>query len=235
MARWFNIALLLMVFLSVSLSAQVRGVRFAPTPVSAVHLSGAGHSFTLRPAPVRAEHPFGRPAIFFGDPYFYGDYGFEPQSEPATPEVVVVQAQPAAPAPEKSPPEPLLLELRGDRFVRVGAGDYAPEDDTSVSANSLRYRRSGGSWSAGSRDSAQTPRELPPAVLVFRDGHKEEVRNYTITGPVIYTAADYWTQGSWTRKIQIADLDVASTLKLNQERGANFSLPAGPNEVVVRP
>lgn len=216
MVRWFNIALLLMVFLSVSLRAQMRGVRFAPAPVSQVHLSGTGHGFTLRPAPMQGEHPFGRRSVFWGA-YFYPDYGFESQSESITPEIVVVQAPPA-PVPEKSSAEPLLLELRGDRFVRLGTEDYSSEPGPNVSANST-----------------PTPRELPPAVLVFRDGHKEEVRSYTITGPVIYTAADYWTEGSWTRKIQIADLDVPSTLKLNQERGTNFSLPAGPNEVVVRP
>jgi hypothetical protein len=30
-------------------------------------------------------------------------------------------------------------------------------------------------------------------------------------------------------------LDVPATLKLNQERGAKFSLPSGPNEVMIRP
>ena len=48
----------------------------------------------------------------------------------------------------------------------------------------------------------------------------------------IYSKADYWTTGSWTRKIQIADLDVPATLKLNQQRGLNFVLPASSNEVV---
>ena len=81
----------------------------------------------------------------------------------------------------------------------------------------------------------QTPRELPPAVLVFHDGRREEVSEYTIMSGTIYSKADYWTTGSWTRKIQIADLDVPATLRLNQERGVKFVLPASPNEVVVRP
>ena len=215
MTRWFNFALLLM-FFSCSLNAQMRGGHFAPAPVSSFHASGTGHSFIVRRASQEGVGSLERRGIFFGDPFFYGDYGFEPQSESGTPEVVVVQPPPA-PVAEKPSAEPLLLELRGDHFVRVGAEDYS-SGDTSVSANS-----------------APAPRELPPAVLVFRDGHTEEVRNYTITGPVIYTTADYWTDGSWTRKILIADLDVPSTLRLNRERGANFSLPAGPNEVVIRP
>jgi hypothetical protein len=51
----------------------------------------------------------------------------------------------------------------------------------------------------------------------------------------LYTSANYWTSGSWTRKIEIANLDVPATLKLNQERGSKFSLPSGPQEVVIRP
>jgi hypothetical protein len=76
--------------------------------------------------------------------------------------------------------------------------------------------------------------EVPPAALAFRDGHKEEVGSYSIIGGTLYTKADYWTSGSWTRKIQITDLDLPATLKLNQERGVNFALPAGPYEVVIR-
>jgi hypothetical protein len=71
--------------------------------------------------------------------------------------------------------------------------------------------------------------------LVFRDGHQEEIEKYTIIGPVIHIRADYWSTGSWTRKVAITDLDLPATLKVNRERGGKFSLPSGPNEVVVRP
>src|SRR4029077_944363 len=82
---------------------------------------------------------------------------------------------------------------------------------------------------------AEPPSQLPPAVLVFRDGHEEEIGKYLIVGATIYTSSDYWSSGSWTRKVQMADLDVPATLKLNQERGAKFTLPSGPSEVMVRP
>ena len=72
-------------------------------------------------------------------------------------------------------------------------------------------------------------------MLVFRDGHQEEIEKYTIIGSVIYAPADYWSTGSWRRKVAIADLDIAATLKMNRERGGRFSLPSGPNEVVFRP
>jgi hypothetical protein len=70
--------------------------------------------------------------------------------------------------------------------------------------------------------------EIPAAVLVFRDGHTEQIRKYVITATTLSTSADYWSSGSWTRKIPIADLNVAETLKLNQQRGTGFSLPSRP-------
>jgi hypothetical protein len=71
--------------------------------------------------------------------------------------------------------------------------------------------------------------------LLYRDGRKEEVSSYTIVGTVMYSSADYWNNGSWNKKIQLADLDVPGTLRLNQERGVRFVLPSAPNEVVTRP
>jgi hypothetical protein len=233
MVRCFTIALLAGTFLAVPLSAQRRGMGFAP----AVHPASRG-SFTARTVTARAEHPFGGRQFFLGNPYFYPDYAFDVAGEPAGPAVVVIQVPPSAPAIEKSPPEALLLELRGDRFVRVGADDYAPDRVQTAAQSSEQISEPSLQRVQPRRESqaaVQPPRELPPAVLVFRDGHKEEVSSYTIAGRVLYADANYWTQGSWTRKIQIADLDVPSTLKLNRERGANFSLPNGPNEVMIRP
>jgi hypothetical protein len=50
----------------------------------------------------------------------------------------------------------------------------------------------------------------------------------------LYAKGDYWTSGSWTKEIQIADLDSPATLRLNQKRGVKSALPAGPDEVVMR-
>jgi hypothetical protein len=52
---------------------------------------------------------------------------------------------------------------------------------------------------------------------------------------VMYSSADYWSSGSWNKKIQLADLDVPGTLRLNQERGVKFVLPSAANEVITRP
>jgi hypothetical protein len=177
-------------------------------------------------------------APYFDSDYDYGyDYGYD--SEPGTagatpPQVIVGQAaQPGSPAPVPEAPESLVLELHGDHYVRVtnyGESQSQPETERASGLAS-------GAPSANPRRSqvAEPPSELPPAALVFRDGHQEAIGKYMIVGTTIYTSADYWSSGSWTRKVQIAELDVPATLKLNQERGARFSLPSGPNEVMVRP
>ena len=66
-------------------------------------------------------------------------------------------------------------------------------------------------------------------------GHTEELSSYSIIGTTLYAKGDYWSSGSWTRKIQMAELNIPATVKRNQERGVNFELPAGPNEVILRP
>ena len=161
--------------------------------------------------------PFRRTPYFYGAPYFYSDYdSYEPERPtppPAAPPAPVVQVT-AEPLPD-----PVLLELRGNQWVKVttfgeaSAGALSPES------------------------AAQMPlqKEMAPAVLIYRDGHSEEVSSYSIIGRVMYTKSDYWTSGTWTRTIQIADLDVPATLKQNQQRGVKFELPSGPDEVVIRP
>ncbi len=140
-----------------------------------------------------------------------------------TDEVELLRAPQAA-------PEPLLLEWHGDHWVRVTS-----HGQSATGAQPDYSERSNGRSAPSERNGAsQPPREPPPAVLVFRDGHKEEVSSYTIIGGTMYTKADYWTSGSWTKEIQIADLDLPATLRLNQERGVKFALPAGPYEVVMR-
>ncbi len=170
-------------------------------------------------------------------PYDYSDYYSEPSpSETGPSRVVVVERdQPRAEAPPPSPPpESLMLELRGNHWVRVtDSGQTMASSPTGEkgSAKAADVRTITPQESAA----VEPPRELPPAVLVYRDGHKEEVTRYTIVGGTIYTSADYWNSGSWTKKVPIAELNVPATLELNHERGANFSLPSSPHVVVIRP
>jgi len=60
---------------------------------------------------------------------------------------------------------------------------------------------------------------VDPTVLVFRDGHKQEVSNYAIMGQTVYVF------DSRTQKIAVGDLDVPATVKANDDRGVEFHLP----------
>src|SRR6266436_204776 len=183
-------------------------------------------------------HPSERRSILLAYPYFYSDSDYDSREASQQPQVVVVQA--SAPLPPPAPPAPresLLIEWQGDHFVRTtsakdsAGAQIATDYSEKYAVPSSPAIRSG----SGQKNTAQPPRDLPPAVLVFRDGHKDEVSEYTIMSGTIYSKTDYWTTGSWTRKIQVAELDVPATLKLNRERGLKFVLPGSPNEVVIRP
>ena len=198
----------------------------------------------------------GRYARVRGGRGFLGGYGYASNYYPyydtegggwieTPPPQVMVQTAPATASATPKAAEPLVMELRGDHWVRLtpyGAQALAEQGDVAqagVPAGPLvapqagvRSRRGGDASAAAA---PQAPSELPPAVLVFRDGHQLEAAKYTIIGKTISIKTDYWTSGSWTRTVQIAELDLPATLKANQARGANFSLPSRPSEVVIRP
>jgi hypothetical protein len=72
--------------------------------------------------------------------------------------------------------------------------------------------------------------EQPATVLVFRDGHLVEVKNYAIVGDTLF---DY--SASVRKKIALSDLDVDATEKRNEERGVDFRLPVLQLKIVERP
>lgn len=172
-------------------------------------------------------------APYFYPPEFYSDYYEEPPESEAPPtRVVVVQTSPPAPqAPPPPPPESLLLELHGDHWVRI---TDSGEEEVNLQTHQPGSRQTVSRRSAVSESSLHA-RPVPPAILVFRDGHQEQTARYTIIGPAIYTSPEHWAGGSWAQKIPLSELDVAATLRLNQERGVSFSFPTTPNEVVIRP
>jgi hypothetical protein len=174
----------------------------------------------------------------FASPFYsdYSDYDSEPENfdEPPSP-FIARTTQPLAAVP--NPAESLVLELQGDHWVRLTNYGQSQTGQILQSDSQRASSLTSSSLFSASRQihASEPPSELPPAVLVFRDGHQEEIGKYVIAGATIYTSADYWSSGWWTRKVQIAALDIPATLKVNRERGAKFSLPSGPHEVMIRP
>jgi hypothetical protein len=66
----------------------------------------------------------------------------------------------------------------------------------------------------------QEDKPVAPTTLVFRDGHRQEVTNYAIMGQMV------WVFGDTTKKVALSDLDVAATVKANDDRGIEFKVPA---------
>lgn len=166
----------------------------------------------------RGHRPFNRTFGFFGTPYFYSDY-YEPSD---------FEYQPTEPLPAPIPvqvkteplPDPVLLELHGSHWVKVT--NFGDASDPALATETLAEKQT-------------KAKPLPPAVLVYRDGHTEELSSYSIIGGSIHTKSNYWTTGVWTRTIPVADLDIPATLQQNEKRGVDFELPSSPDEIMLRP
>ncbi|MGH9493567.1 MAG: hypothetical protein ACRD3B_01115 [Candidatus Sulfotelmatobacter sp.] len=145
------------------------------------------------------------------------------------------------PAPEKA----LMIELRGDRYVQVdgpqsarlqSAGPQSEEKSTAQMQNvDPASAAHSASKLAGGIVVRASQNEPLLATLVYRDGHREDVTDYTIANGTVYAKADYYKSGSWSRKIELSSLNLPETVQLNQSRGLNFQLPSAPNEVIVGP
>jgi hypothetical protein len=193
----------------------------------------------------------------FSDP-FYSDYlaatGYPVASQPP---VIVMQApSPAVPTTERFPlpAEPLMIELQGDRYVQVSSSQTSlaemtpqeqekekeKEQEKEKARQKNRVHPTSDSPIRSDRPSnaaihAVIAPDLPAAVLVFRDGHNEEVSDFTIADGVLYTRGDPYAGGSWNRKIGLSALNLPETIATNNSRGVKFQLPSSPNEVIVRP
>ncbi|MGA8493307.1 MAG: hypothetical protein WB711_22990, partial [Terriglobales bacterium] len=209
-------ALLGLAILAPSSTAQMRG---SGVSMHSGFARGVNVSFGGRPY----ARSFGAGAIFLGDP-FYADYPVAPVA--IAPQFVVVQPALAVETQPEVKSEPLLIELQGNRYVRFGGRQQAGERGTSAPPD---YAET----SNASPITATQP-ELPPALLIFKDGHREQVSEYAIVGGTIYASGDYWQSGHWTKNIQVSALNIPATIQANHQAGIRFTLPSAPYEVVTR-
>jgi hypothetical protein len=177
-----------------------------------------------------------------GVPYFYADYPFPAAAEPAPQPVIVVEAPaPVAGTAPEVKAAPLLIELQGDRYVRYGGvaergANGLPDYSETISSRVVASRTAVARDQPRSATSAASASvDVPPAVLVYRDGHREEAPSYAIVGATLYAHGSDWQRGYWSLQIPLSTLDLVATAKSNQERGVQFLLPSAPNEVVTGP
>jgi hypothetical protein len=135
-------------------------------------------------------------------------------------------------------PQPLVIELQNGRYVRINStpanGEVLPQKLGSIGAQdaTVTSHHSNPSPTIAASSPAH---DLLPAVLVFRDGHSEEVRDYTIADGILYARGDFYIDGYWNKKIALSTLNLAQTFQANSARNVKFVLPTSPNEVITRP
>jgi hypothetical protein len=118
------------------------------------------------------------------------------------------------------------------------AGSSADQSD-GPSAEGLLVRRRAPTNEAGDAPedqdwtdiaASEEPNEValpqPVTVLVFKDGHRSDVENYAIVGDTLFDFAD----DGRTVKIQLVDLDIAATERVNDAAGVEFKLPPGSGQ-----
>ncbi|HUM04593.1 MAG TPA: hypothetical protein VLT90_03975 [Terriglobales bacterium] len=222
---WLFLILVLLMFV-LPLPAQVHGM---PASVSSFGFGGNFSSAPGVPASVTSLGPNGfaySPALFgnccFGGfrtgahvPVFRGQHhgnrgaffptGVAIYAMPYTP-VYLVQPDAAAYDDEEYQGGPTVFDRRGTgaRQPRERALEQEPEPAAPAVA--------------------AVPQEplapQPSTVLVFKDGHRNEIQNYAIVGDTLFNLSE-----GRSYKILLADLDLSATRKANADRGVDFQLP----------
>jgi hypothetical protein len=190
------------------------------------------------------------PFPFFADNFDPGDIystGYPVASEPppflmqALQGLVNPAANSMGPAMSSSSREdsssaPLMIELQNGRYVHVKDHEINSDaEPINFAENSAPANPRAGKTPQPDALPTIAAAPLAPVTLVFRDGHSEEVRDYTIAQGTLYARGDYYTDGYWNKKIDLANINMQETLQTNATRNVKFVLPTSPNEVITRP
>jgi hypothetical protein len=139
-----------------------------------------------------------------------------------------LQGQPDA-VYEEEPPAQTVFERRREyrpapNPTPVGS---SRDDDSRYGERTLdpRESRAIAPEPAASSDThhemSPTSRELVPVLLVFKDGHQQEIGNYAIVGDTLFDLGAFVAH-----KIKLADLDLKQTIDKNEQRGVEFNVPS---------
>ncbi|MGA9526577.1 MAG: hypothetical protein WBS24_00535 [Terriglobales bacterium] len=143
--------------------------------------------------------------------------GYEPDDSEAAPDRADAQYAYSADGPYPGRRKPAPRSVSGDVDA---AGDAAMSDAEADADEDAEA-------DADAPDMPEEPVAAQPStVLVFKDGHRSNVLNYAIVGDALFDFAD-----ENTRKIPLADLDLAATVKTNDALGVEFKLPPGSDNI----
>jgi len=113
-------------------------------------------------------------------------------------------------------------------FDRRGSGSAYPNDyerqDAKVAVPKPPDPAPQASLAAGPVQPPAPVASQPNTILIFKDGHTQEVGNYAIVGTNLFDL----TPGR-RQKIALGDLDLPATQKANDDLGIDFKLPELPS------
>jgi len=214
MRRWLSIATCSLILLALPVWAQRRGggggAHSASRGGFAGHSSGAVHGGSFGRSSgihLRIGNPYYHHRGFYGRPgpyypyagyYPYGYYGWydDPLAYDTDNEDQDSYAGASYPAP----------------YPENGGGLQRDVQPLSGKIDRLQA-------DVEARNRPKTDLE-PATALVFRDQHIEEVRNYAIAGETLWVL-----NAQAAKKIPLAQLDLAATVKMNDDRGVDFQVP----------
>lgn len=168
-------------------------------------------------------HPFGHGACcrhehhrsftpVYAVPYGYYGYPYDYDSSMAYDQ----SQQPV----QQEAPQPQVIIIKDERSSanddrRYGQHEFDEGDSYELPAKNEVARAKPGPVPVVQEE------QLPMTTLVYRDGHKSELRNYAIVGSNLIDL----TKTSLLKKIPLASLDLDATRRENEENGVDFHLP----------
>ena len=213
-----------------SLFAQHHGIEFKGIPASVTSPRSDG---SLRGVPASVSDP--RPSTLqpgsfccrhghkhFSAPVYavpyYGYYGYPAYYDAS------YYDQPQQPVVQQQAPPPQVIIIKDERS---SASDEARYDEQGFEEDDpiptpVRHESAKAKTEAKLEPASPVPQEqLPMTTLVYRDGHKAELRNYAIVGSNLVDL----TKASFLKKIPLDSLDLEATRRENEENGVEFHVP----------
>ncbi|HMF90539.1 MAG TPA: hypothetical protein VKL40_07830 [Candidatus Angelobacter sp.] len=215
------------------------GHRTIPIPAGAT--SPQGFPFVVRPfpsgrvvrtfnlQPVPTFHQFGihKHNQFFPQvPVFYPIYApaYDPFAYQPVADPMVSQGVQPEPAPDNEAAMVRSEDALRQAYLQGARDALAEEQRGRQDARDLMASRSAPPpvkpKVADSEAKPSEPDDSPSTVFIFKDGRQIETKNYAIMGQTLYDIS-----GPVVKKIQLADLDAAATIKANDDRGITVKLP----------
>jgi hypothetical protein len=166
---------------------------------------GVGAGRFVRPGVVAPYYP-GYYSPYYSSVYPYYGYG-GPSYDSAYAPAYSTYGDPGYAAPAYTAPEPAPSDTSGELAYQMG--------QLSAQIAELRAEQSRTAPAVQS-----TPHTATMTVLVFRDGHRQEIQNYAIVGQTLWTFDEHNSA-----RIALSDLDLTATQNENRLRGVRFAAP----------